>query len=127
MEDLSDLNASQDPLGDYQGFKKIFYSLQDIKKNKLFKAFEKYFGFTFLIGGILAFISNLLQFSGPLMIGKILNFLNNDGPDREPLSVGLTYVGILVGCYLLKTVIFSHSMYFVNLCCTKVFYSIFRL
>jgi len=113
-------------LGDYQGFKKIFYSLESIKKNKLIKSFQKYFGITFLIAGILAAVSNLLQFSGPLMINRILNFLHNDGADKEPLSAGITYVSILVGCYLLRTIIFGHSMHFVNLCCTKVFYSIFR-
>ena len=30
------------------------------------------------------------------------------------------YVTVLIGCYLLRTVIFGHSMHFVNLSCTKV-------
>jgi hypothetical protein len=33
---------------------------------------------TFLLSGILAIISNLLQFAGPLMINNILSFLNQD-------------------------------------------------
>jgi len=42
------------------------------------RGFFKYIGPTFILSGILAAISNLLQFSGPLMIGKILTFLNED-------------------------------------------------
>jgi hypothetical protein len=76
MEDLSDLKASEDPKSDYEGFKAVFYALSDLKKNKLIQAFKNYFGITFLIAGILATSSNLLQFSGPLMIGRILNFLH---------------------------------------------------
>lgn len=30
------------------------------------------------------------------------------------------YVSILIGCYLLRTFIFQHSMHFVNLSCTRV-------
>ena len=32
----------------------------------------KYIGPTFIIGGILATVANLLQFSGPIVIGKVL-------------------------------------------------------
>lgn len=120
MEDLSDLKASEEPLGDYQGFKTIFYQLNEIKRNKLIQTFRKYFGFTFLMAGILATVSNVLQFSGPIMIGRILNFLNSSDTDPQPLSQGIIYVSILIGCYLLRTVIMGHSMHFVNLCCTKV-------
>lgn len=123
MEDLSDLKASEEPLGDYQGFKSVFYGLGDIKKNKLILAFRKYFGFTFVMAGVLATISNVLQFSGPIMIGRILNFLNSSNP---PLGQGIIYVSILIGCYLLRTVIMGHSMHFVNLCCTKVYTRLFR-
>jgi ATP-binding cassette, subfamily C (CFTR/MRP), member 10 len=121
MEDLSDLKASEDPRTDYDGFSSVFYSLGDLKKNKLIKAFQKYFGITFIMAGVLATVSNLLQFSGPLMISSILGFLNtSDGPDAEPLSNGIIYVSILIGCYLLRTVIFGHAMHFVNMSCTKV-------
>ena len=41
-------------------------------------AFWKHMGTPFLWSGIIAIISNLLQFSGPLMIGRILNFLNDE-------------------------------------------------
>ena len=77
------------------------------------------------MGGILASISNLLQFSGPLMIGRILAFLHSYAVENvpyepEPIENGITYVSILIGCYLLRTVIFQHSMHFVNESCTKV-------
>jgi ABC-type multidrug transport system fused ATPase/permease subunit len=54
------------------------------------------------------------------MINRILEFLNSDPLNPEPISNGITYVSILVGCYLIRTIIFGHSMHFVNLCCTKV-------
>jgi hypothetical protein len=76
MEDLSDLKDSEDPKKDYVGFEKVFRSLLDLRKNRLIKSFQKYFGATFILAGILATIANLLQFSGPLMIDKILSFLN---------------------------------------------------
>jgi ABC-type multidrug transport system fused ATPase/permease subunit len=94
--------------------------LANLKKNRLIKGFFKYIGPTFLLAGTLAAVSNLLQFSGPLMIGKILHFLNENETNQEPLSNGIMYVSILIGCYLLRTVIFGHSMHFVNLSCTKV-------
>lgn len=126
MEDLSDLKASEEPQGDYEGFKTIFYGLSNIKKNRLILAFRKYFGFTFLMAGFLATVSNVLQFSGPIMIGRILNFLNSSDTDPQPLSQGIIYVSILIGCYLVRTVIMGHSMHYVNLCCTKVYSRLFR-
>ena len=54
------------------------------------------------------------------MINRILNFLNADEKNPEPLSNGIIYVSILIGCYLLRTVLFGHSMHRVNLSCTKV-------
>ena len=87
-------------------------------KNKTMNAFRKYFGMTFVLAGVLAAVSNSLQFAGPLMINKILLFLNS--PEPQPVSQGVGYVCILVGCYLVKTIIFGHSMHFVNLSCTKV-------
>jgi hypothetical protein len=78
MDDLSDLKASENPRSDFDGFQKVFYDLIDLKKGRLIKAFQQYFGITFIIAGVLATVSNLLQFSGPLMINKILNFLNAD-------------------------------------------------
>ena len=80
-------------------------------------AFRKYFGGTFAMAGILAAVANSLQFAGPIMINNILVFLNSD---EQQLSQGVIYVCILVGCYLLKIIIFGHSMHFVNLSCTNV-------
>lgn len=54
------------------------------------------------------------------MINRILGFLNADESNPEPLSNGITYVCILIGCYLLRTVLFGHSMHFVNLSCINV-------
>jgi len=81
-------------------------------------AFWKYIGVTFFIGGFLAALSNLLQFSGPLMISRILEFLNAEEP--QPISRGVIYVCILIGCYLLKCFLYQHAMHFVNLSTTNV-------
>jgi ATP-binding cassette, subfamily C (CFTR/MRP), member 10 len=120
MDDLSDLRDIEEPPNNYDIFHRIYYALTNITKGKLLKAFRKYIGVTFLISGILAIVSNLLQFSGPLMINRILGFLNADDDHPEPLSQGIAYVCILIGCYLLRTVIFGHAMHFVNLSCTNV-------
>lgn len=84
------------------------------------KAFRKHIGFYFVLAGVLATISNLLQFSGPLMINRILGFLNADDSTREPLSHGIMYVSILIGCYLVRTIIMGHAMHFVNYSCVAV-------
>src|SRR4051812_42146534 len=99
MEDLSDLRADEEPPTTHNTFQAIYYSLTDLKVGKLLAAFRKYIGGTFLLAGILAIVSNLLQFSGPLMINRILAFLNSDPDNPEPLSNGITYVSILIGCY----------------------------
>lgn len=80
-------------------------------------SFKKYLGFNFVLAGILATVSNLLQFSGPVIINKVLEFLNQPDP---VLGEGILYVTILVFCYLLRTVIFQHSMHYVNLSCIQV-------
>jgi hypothetical protein len=36
------------------------------------KTFKKYLGFNFVLGGVLAMLANLLQFAGPIIIGKLL-------------------------------------------------------
>lgn len=81
-------------------------------------SFKKYLGPLFWASGILATISNLLQFSGPIMINNVLEFLAD--PNNPPLSEGLIYVSILVVCYILRTIIFQHSMHYVNLNCIQV-------
>ena len=70
----------------------------------------------FILAGVLATVANAFQFSGPIVIGKVLEFLANE----EPLSVGIGWVSLLVVCYLLRTVIFQHSMHFVHLSCIRV-------
>lgn len=78
MDDLSDLRQDEEPSHNYNLFSRVYYGLTNIAKGKLLKAFRKYIGATFITAGILAIISNLLQFSGPLMINRILGFLNSD-------------------------------------------------
>lgn len=95
----------------------MFYGLAKDTKGKLLESFKKYLGFHFILAGVLATIANLLQFSGPLVINKVLEFLNSPEPE---VSQGAIYVSILVGCYLLRTFIFQHSMHFVNLSCIQV-------
>lgn len=81
-------------------------------------SFKKYLGSLFIIAGVLATVANLLQFSGPIMIKNVLEFLND--PTHPPISQGLIYVSILIICYLLRTFIFQHSMHYVNLNCIQI-------
>ena len=117
MDDLSDLKENEEPKYSATRFKDIFYSLTSTSKHRLMTSFKKYLGFNFILAGILATVSNLLQFSGPVIINKVLTFLNEPNP---VLIDGIIYVTILVVCYLLRTIIFQHSMHFINLSCIQV-------
>jgi ATP-binding cassette subfamily C (CFTR/MRP) protein 1 len=117
MDDLSDLRKEEEPSYSASKFRNIFYSFPKRKKGKLLSSFKRYLGFNFCLAGILFTIASLLQFSGPLVIGKILNFLSNPNPD---INEGLVYVSILVGCYLIRVFILQHSMKYMNLSCVQV-------
>jgi ABC-type transport system involved in cytochrome bd biosynthesis fused ATPase/permease subunit len=71
------------------------------------------------LAGILATIANLLQFAGPITISKVLQFLNEKSEDKN-IGEGVFWVTILIVCYLARTIIFQHSMHFVNLSCIQV-------
>ena len=75
MNDLSDLKENEEPEYSATRFSDTFYSLDKDGKNRLMASFKKYIGFNFLLSGILATIANLLQFSGPIIISKVLEFL----------------------------------------------------
>ena len=55
--------------------------------------------------------SNLLQFSGPIVLGKILNFLSDS---TIPTWQGYMWASILFGCYLLRNILFQHGMHLIN-------------
>lgn len=78
MNDLSDLTDVEEPPHNYGIFSRIYYGIDKLRKNKLMTGFWKHIGMTFLLAGFLAIVSNLLQFSGPIMISRILDFLNAD-------------------------------------------------
>lgn len=71
----------------------------------------------FLYAAGLATLANILQFSGPLVMNQILNYLASDS---QPLSDGMWWVTILLICYLIRAFVFQHSAHLINLCCTKV-------
>ncbi len=117
MDDLSDLKEIEEPSYSATRFANIFYSYPIGTTKRLFNCFRRYLGFFFIIAGVLATISNLLQFSGPLVINKVLLFLNSKDP---VVSDGILYVSILVVCYILRTIIMQHSMHFVSMSCIQV-------
>jgi ABC-type multidrug transport system fused ATPase/permease subunit len=119
MEDLSDLRENEEPKYSAETFTNIFYGLNPTEASRLLTSFKKYLGVTFVLGGIFATIANLLQFAGPFTINKILEFLNSPDNNKD-IGEGFLWVSILIGCYLLRTIIFQHAMHFVNLSCTKV-------
>jgi ABC-type transport system involved in cytochrome bd biosynthesis fused ATPase/permease subunit len=69
-----------------------------------------------VISLVLGVVSYLLQFSGPIVISKVLEVLDSDEPD---VRQGLIYVSVLVVCYLLRTVFFQHQMHYANLSCLQ--------
>ena len=69
---MSDLKEIEEPKYSADRFRNIFYSLGTGEKGRLFTSFKKYLGFNFMLAGILATIGNLLQFSGPVIINKVL-------------------------------------------------------
>ena len=72
MEDLSDLKDIEEPKYSADMFSKIFNSLNPGQPQRLLTSFKKYIGFYFILAGILALVANLLQFAGPITIGKLL-------------------------------------------------------
>lgn len=81
MEDLSDLKEIEEPKYSADRFSNIFNSLNPGQPQRLLTSFKKYIGFYFILAGILAMVANLLQFAGPITIGKLLQFLNS--PDSQ--------------------------------------------
>lgn len=66
---------------------------------------------------MLAIIANVLQFSGPLMIKQILKFIS--GQSDEPMYMGYVWASILVGSYLIRTLVLQHSFHLINLAAVK--------
>lgn len=60
-----------------------------------------------------------MQFSGPIIINKLLNFLNKEN-SKDNLFEGIYYVTILVICFLLRTIIMQHGMSFININSSRV-------
>ena len=81
MDDLSDLKESEEPTYSATRFTDIFYSIKPKNGKRLFAAFRKYLGFTYMVASILLTISHLMLFTGPFVINKILNFLNSPNPN----------------------------------------------
>jgi hypothetical protein len=69
---LSDLKDVEEPIYSYNKFSSIYSSFHSSTPKKIMASFKKYLGPMFVLAGILATIANLLQFSGPLMISKVL-------------------------------------------------------
>ncbi|KAL4488821.1 hypothetical protein ABPG72_016474 [Tetrahymena utriculariae] len=67
---------------------------------------------TFILACVLATIANLLQFSGPLFLNAILNYIQSSSD--EPQWHGYLWATLLTVCYLLRTFILQHSMHLIN-------------
>ena len=64
-----------------------------------------------LFSGFLSIISNVLQFSGPLVLSQILKFLADPS---IPTYMGYVWASILFGCYLIRNYMQQHSMHLIN-------------
>ncbi|NXC30656.1 MRP7 protein, partial [Campylorhamphus procurvoides] len=65
---------------------------------RLFSVLHAVFGFRFYSLGLLKLVSNLLAFSGPLLLNLLVNFMESR---QEPLSHGVLYaLGLFAGSFL---------------------------
>ena len=117
MDDLSDLREVQEPTYSATHFTKIFNSVDPTEPKRLFVAFKKYLGPTFVIASILLTLSYLLEFAGPLAISKILVFLSSDNPD---IWEGLSYATILTVSFFLRLLLLQHSLHYQYWSCIQV-------
>ena len=117
MDDLSDLKESEEPTYSATRFTDIFYSIQPKNGKRLFAAFRKYLGFTFMVASILLTFSHLLLFTGPIVINNILEFLNSENPD---ITEGFMWVTFLVVSYFIRMLLFQHSLHYQFLSCIQV-------
>ena len=117
MDDLSDLKEKEEPTYSATRFTDIFYGTKPKNGKRLFAAFRKYLGFTFVVASFLLTCSHLLQFTGPLVISRLLNFLNSPDPD---VIEGFSYVTFLVVTYFIRMLLFQHSLQHQYLSCIQV-------
>ena len=117
MDDLSDLKETEEPTYSAIRFTDIFYSIKPKNGKRLFAAFRKYLGFTFIIASILLTFSHLMLFTGPLVVNKLLNFLNSQDPN---ITEGLLYATLLFVSYFIRMLLFQHSLHYQYLSCIQV-------
>jgi ATP-binding cassette subfamily C (CFTR/MRP) protein 1 len=118
MNDLFELKPEEEPEYAYVEFCRGYESSDADPKKKTVKGFWTLLGGTWILGGVLAVIANVLQFAGPLMIKQILQFIS--GYSNEPEYMGYVWASILVGCYLLRTLFMQHAFHAINLAAVKV-------
>lgn len=56
---------------------------------------------TYLIAGAYAIISNLLQFAGPILLNRILKFMEDT--NTESVGMGYLYASLIFVSYLIRT------------------------
>ena len=90
---------------------KLFKKIREQSRTTLGKDMFRLVKWAWIKCIILSVLSNLLQFSGPIVLGKILNFLSDDS---IPVWNGYMWASILFGCYLVRNVLFQHGMHEIN-------------
>lgn len=57
----------------------------------LFSSMVKSFGFPFFMASILKLIHDICQFVGPVMLSKVIDFLEDDDPNLPNVSIPIPY------------------------------------
>jgi ABC-type multidrug transport system fused ATPase/permease subunit len=117
MNDLFDLKPDEEPRYAYDKFCEGYEARGSNSTESTKAGFWHLLGWTWIVAGIFAIIANALQFAGPLMIKQILQFVT--GSSGEADYMGYVWASVLVGCYLIRSLVMQHAFHLINLAAVK--------
>lgn len=117
MNDLFDLKSSEEPQYAYTEFCRGYEARGNNSNERTLSGFWRLLGGTWLLAGFLAIIANALQFAGPLMIKQILQFVAGNSGEAD--YMGYVWASVLVGSYLIRSVVMQHAFHLLNLAAVK--------
>ena len=92
-------------------------SAQHISKNNLISSLLRCFGRKFFLLGVFKLANDLLNFSGPLLLNQLVQFVENKD---ALLKDGMVYAGALFICTLVSSIINIHFTNSLNKLCLRI-------
>lgn len=100
----------------YQPQSNIQYQ-ERISKRTLISALMRCFGKQFLLLGIIKLLNDALNFSGPLLLNKLVEFIEINSTS---LKIGCMYAGALFISSLISSILNTHFTYSLNKLCLQI-------